>query len=129
MIFNDFNNSSFNQCRATESFLLTLGIKGPQWLELRNPTIRSEHRSFCVHEFELADCAVGIKSLPDQAPLPLKMMTLILAPLTQAMTNQTVVAAASVAVYEGVASDHNTEGVARKPRRGCTVCNDNMNQS
>ena len=108
--------------RATETFLLTLGIKGPQWLELVNPTVRPEHRSFCMHEFELADAVMGaIKPLPDRSPLPLKMLSLTLASLTQALSNQTVVAAASVAVYEGVASDHDTDGIARKPKRGCVV--------
>ena len=122
LIINDSFPSRKITSRATESFLLTLGIKGPQWLELTNPTIRPEHRSFCTHEFELADAVVGvIKTLPDRAPLPLKMLSLSLAPLTQALSNQTVVAAASVAVYEGVASDHDTDGMARKPKRGCVV--------
>ena len=63
----------------------------------------------------------AIRPLPDRTPLPLKMLSLSLAPITQALSNQTVVAAASVAVYEGVASDHDSDGMARKPKRGCVV--------
>ena len=58
--------------------------------------------------------------LSDRSPPPLRALTLSLATLTLPASNQTIVCAASVAVFDGIAVDHETEGSHRKPlRRYC----------
>ena len=105
---------------ATESFLLSLGIKGPQWLQVTGVTPRRDRLSFCAFEFEVPDCANNFPVLPERSPPPLRALSLSLATLTLPASNQTIVCAASVAVFDGIAVDHETEGSHRKPlRRYC----------
>lgn len=107
--------------RATESFLLTLGIKGPQWLEVRNVKVRNEHRSFCRHEFEVADCLHSIHVLDRTNIPPVKMLSLCLSTITQSFTNQTVVCAASASIYDNVLCNTSTPDINRKACRSCSV--------
>lgn len=105
---------------ATESFLLTSGIKGPQWIELKNVKVRTEKRSFCQHEYEVMDCRSI--HVVDGLPLPsLKMMALNLATITQSFNNQTIITAACATIYEHVSCATTTPNFAKKPHHSASV--------
>lgn len=106
--------------RATESFLVTLGIKGPQWIEVTNVKLRTEKRSFCQHEFEVTDCR-SIRVI-EHTPIPsLRMLSLSLATITQSFTNQTVICAACATVYDHVSCTTTTPEYAKRPHHSASV--------
>lgn len=110
-------------CSTSERFILSLGVKGAQWLEIRDVGIRSSHCSLCTHEFEVSDSSSIAIDARERACPPLKVLSLRVATITPPDTNQSVVCGASVSVYEGVSVDGDTESGKRRSRRMyCWLC-------
>ena len=63
----------------------------------------------------------NVTVIPDRAPPSLRVLSLQLASVSRAESNQMQVNAAAVSVYNSIAVDGATEPRNQKPNQGCAV--------